>query len=222
MELELRDIVLGYKGNEPLCSAINRSVCSGCSVALVGRNGAGKSTLLRSVAGIVTPRGGEVVINGCAINRLGYAERARLVSFVSTEIITTAYMSVAQIVALGRMPYSGWAGQLREADRQIVEHSMRSVDVLQFAERTIDTLSDGQRQRVMVARALAQDTPVVVLDEPTAFLDWENREMVIKLLSNLAIETDKIIIFSTHELDLAKQYAGQVWQLSPIGIELQK
>lgn len=222
MQLELKNIVLGYKGNEPLCCSINQSVSSGRSVALVGRNGAGKSTLLRSVAGIVMPRQGEILINERAINRLSYAERALLVSFVSTEIITTAYMSVAQIVALGRMPYSGWAGQLRDEDRQIVEQSMRSVDVLQFAERTIDTLSDGQRQRVMVARALAQDTPVVVLDEPTAFLDWENREMVIKLLADLAIKMDKIIIFSTHELDLARQYAGSVWQLSPSGIELQK
>lgn len=219
MKLELKDIVLGYKGGEPLCSVLNVETSSGSSVAIVGRNGVGKSTLLRSVAGIVAPRAGRIVVDGHNILAISHSQRAKLVSFVSTEIISTAYTSVEQIVALGRSPYSGWAGRLSERDRQVVEWAMQRVDVTQFAARTVDTLSDGQRQRVMVARALAQDTPVVVLDEPTAFLDWENREMVITLLSDLAVQTGKIIIFSTHERDLALRHATHVWQLTPQGIE---
>ncbi|MEG2865275.1 MAG: ABC transporter ATP-binding protein, partial [Mucinivorans sp.] len=160
MYLELKNIVLGYKGSLPLSSIASCGVGSGLSVALIGRNGVGKSTLLRSMAGIVAPRGGEILLDGVSIQRLTPAERAEKVSFVSTEIIQTAYMSVAQIVALGRAPYCGWAGRLTASDRAIVERAMDSVDVAQFATRTIDTLSDGQRQRVMVARALAQDTPV--------------------------------------------------------------
>ncbi|MEG3047510.1 MAG: ABC transporter ATP-binding protein [Mucinivorans sp.] len=220
--MELKNIVLGYKGSLPLSSIASCGVGSGLSVALIGRNGVGKSTLLRSMAGIVAPRGGEILLDGVSIQRLTPAERAEKVSFVSTEIIQTAYMSVAQIVALGRAPYCGWAGRLTASDRAIVERAMDSVDVAQFATRTIDTLSDGQRQRVMVARALAQDTPVMVLDEPTAFLDWENREMVIRLLCELASSTGKIIIFSTHERDLALSSASHVWQLSPEGIEVMK
>lgn len=219
MKLELKDIVLGYKGGEPLCGDLNVETSSGSSVAIVGRNGVGKSTLLRSVAGIVAPRAGKIVVDGHNILSINHTQRARLVSFVSTEIISTAYTSVEQIVALGRSPYSGWAGRLSDEDRRVVEWAMQRVDVTQFAERTVDTLSDGQRQRVMVARALAQDTPVVVLDEPTAFLDWENREMVITLLSDLAAQTNKIIIFSTHERDLAMSHATHVWQLTPQGIE---
>ncbi|MEF9950309.1 MAG: ABC transporter ATP-binding protein, partial [Mucinivorans sp.] len=201
MKLELKNITLGYKGSPPLCSIAGASVVSGHSVALVGRNGVGKSTLLRSLAGIAAPRGGEILLDGVSMMRLTPIERSRIVSFVSTEITQTAYMNVAQIVALGRAPYCGWAGRLTAADRQIVSRAMESVCVTQFADRTIDTLSDGQRQRVMVARALAQDTSIVVLDEPTAFLDWENRELVIKLLADLAVQTNKIIIFSTHERD---------------------
>lgn len=221
MKLELKNITLGYKGNAPLCSDITRSVCSGNAVALVGRNGVGKSTLLRSIAGIVAPMGGEILVDGLSIQKISHADRARKVSFVSTEIITTAYMTVEQLVALGRTPYCGWAGKLQESDRNIVLRSMRSVNVEQFAKRTIDTLSDGQRQRVMVARALAQDTACIVLDEPTAFLDWENREMVISLLCDLAAQMDKIIIFSTHELSLARQFTCQVWMLTPEGLILE-
>lgn len=222
MQLELRNITLGYRGSEPLCSGLSGSASSGESVALIGRNGAGKSTLLRSVAGIVAPRVGDILVDGVNILTISPTERSRLVSFVSTEIVSAAYITVEQVVSLGRAPYSGWAGRLCDDDRMVVRHAMQSVDVEQFEGRTIDTLSDGQRQRVMIARALAQDTPCVVLDEPTAFLDWENREMVIRLLVDLAKDMNKIIVFSTHELSLAREYASSVWHLSREGLSVEK
>ena len=213
MQLELVDITLGYRGDRPLAVGLNGAVAQGESVALVGRNGVGKSTLLRSVAGLVPLAGGEVRVDGRSVFAMSHAERARTVSFVSTENVSAAYLNVEQVVAMGRAPYSGWAGRLTDEDRRKVVEALEAVDAARFVGRSIDRLSDGQRQRVMVARALAQDTPVVVLDEPTAFLDWDNRRLMIELLGRLA--ADKIILYSTHELDLAHTYASRVWSLTP-------
>lgn len=218
MELDITNISVGYKGSDPLCEGVNLTVSAGQAVALIGSNGVGKSTLLRSLAGIVAPQEGRVVLGGRDILKLKPYERSRAVSFVSTEVITIAYLTVQQVVALGRAPYSGWAFKLSEQDRAAIDRAMELTGTTIFGERCLDTLSDGQRQRVMVARAVAQDTPLVLLDEPTAFLDPENRELIIRLLCDLARQMNKIVIFSTHEVELAQRYVHTVWRMDPLCI----
>ncbi len=213
MKLEINNLSIGYKGHPPLCSDINFSVESGTSVALIGDNGSGKSTLLRTIASLHPHLGGDILLNGEDISRMNLSHRSTCLSFVSTEPIMGGYTTVEQVVSLGRVPYSGWAGRLSDADRSIVESAMIETNTLEFADRSINTLSDGQRQRVMIARALCQSTPVLVLDEPTAFLDPKNRSGVIDLLNRLAVEQGKIVIYSTHEVDLARISGSVLWHL---------
>lgn len=213
MELRLDNLTVGYRRQEPLCTGVNLSARSGEAIAIIGSNGAGKSTLLRSIASLIKYSEGRISIDGELITEIRAEERARKIAYVSTEIIATAYITVRQVVEMGRVPYSGWAGKLSPADMAIVDKAMLHTLTTDLATRTIDTLSDGQRQRVMIARALAQTTPVLLLDEPTAFLDPENREMVIKLLAQLAVDMDKIVLYSTHEVELARAHTSMIWQM---------
>lgn len=211
MELILRDLSVGYRYSEPLCRGINARIESGQCVALVGNNGTGKSTLLRTIASIIPSLGGEVLLDLDRVDTMRPIERACSLAFVSTEVISTAYTSVRQLVELGRTPFSGWAGRLSSLDREAVDQAMVLTNTMVFARCLIDKLSDGQRQRVMIARALAQTTPLLILDEPTAFLDPENREMIILLLDNLARSTSKIVLYSTHEVELARCHTTARW-----------
>lgn len=204
MELKLEKVTIGYRGDEALCSDINVSANSGEAVALIGSNGTGKSTLLRSIAALAKIREGVITLDGKLISAMPSHCRATTLAMVTTESINAAYTTVRQIIELGRVPYSGWAGKLSPEDIEVVDRAMESTKSTEFAKRTIDTLSDGQRQRVMLARAIAQTTPLLLLDEPTAFLDPENREMIISLIEELATKTNKIIIYSTHEVELAR------------------
>ncbi len=222
MELKLNNVTIGYKGGEALCSDINVSAKSGEAIALIGSNGAGKSTLLRSIASLVKLRSGLVTLDGEEIGKMAVEKRAQMISMVTTENIGIAYTTAKQIIALGRVPYSGWAGKLSVEDQNIVEQAMERTNTTAFANRTIDTLSDGQRQRVMLARALAQTTPLLLLDEPTAFLDPENREMIIRLLWELASEMNKIVIYSTHEVELAKRATTRCWEMKNRALSVDK
>lgn len=213
MELNLNNVTIGYHREDPLCCNITVRAISGESVAIIGGNGAGKSTLLRSMASLIKYPTGSITIDGELISTMRPEERARKIAYVSTEIISTAYVTVRQIVEMGRVPYSGWAGKLSSDDGVIVDQALAHTHCAELAKRTIDTLSDGQRQRVMIARALAQSTPVLLLDEPTAFLDPENREMIIRLLTNLASSMNKIVIYSTHEVDLARVHSTHIWKM---------
>lgn len=213
MELKLKDLSIGYKSSDILCSEINVSAKSGEAIALIGSNGAGKSTLLRSIASLIKVHRGEILIDNREISSIPLQERAMMLSMVMTQGVNMAYTTVRQVIELGRVPYSGWAGKLSEGDLKAVNEAMERTNVVELAGRTTDKLSDGQRQRVMLARALAQETPIMLLDEPTAFLDPENREMIINLLGSLAREMNKIIIYSTHEVDLAIKATSNCWVL---------
>ncbi len=148
------------------------------------------------------------------VSELSQKELARVISFVSTERPRVANLRVRDVVALGRGPYTDWTGRMSQADKSIVSQSIATVGMSEFADKPIDTLSDGELQRVMIARALAQDTPVVLLDEPTAFLDFHSRREVVELLAELAHRHGKTVVFSSHELDLVREFADKVIELA--------
>ncbi len=200
--IRLDDITLAY-GPRVLLSHVNARFGTGELVALAGRNGAGKSTLLRSVIGVECPASGRVMLDGKDAARLTPERLARTVAFVGTERVRIANLRCEDVVALGRAPYTNWVGRLQEEDRAIVADALRSVGMEAFTGRDMRTLSDGEAQRIMLARALAQQTPAIVLDEPSAFLDIPTRFEVCRLLGRLAHEQHKCILFSTHDLDAA-------------------
>lgn len=200
--IELCDLTIGY-GRRILLDRVSAAIDAGLLVALLGRNGTGKSTLMRAVAGLEKPLAGEIRLCGRPLRELPPQELAQIVSFVTTEKIRIANLTCREAVALGRAPYTDWLGRLDDADCRAVEHALAVVGMAAFAEKAMDRLSDGEAQRVMIARALAQDTPLILLDEPTAFLDMPNRYEVCTLLRRLAHDEGKCILFSTHELDIA-------------------
>ena len=171
--------------------------------ALLGRNGTGKSTLLRAIASLGEVQGGAIEIGGRELSELSNADLARMVAFVNTERVSVEAMTAYDLVAVGRSPYTDWSGRLRSSDHEVIERSIRIAGVEQLADRYVDTLSDGECQRVMIAKALAQDTPAILLDEPTSYLDMPNRYELCTLLSRLAHDEGKCVLFSTHELDIA-------------------
>ena len=209
--ISLENITLAY-GSRTILEGVTAEIPAGCSTALIGRNGTGKSTLLRAVAGIGTPtlsRGG-IFIGGADTARMKPAERARTVSVVTTDKCRVANLRVEDAVALGRAPYTNWIGRMQDDDRRIVAESLAQVGMAAFAHQTMDSLSDGEAQRVMIARALAQRTSVILLDEPTAFLDMPARYELCALLRRLARNEGKCILFSTHELDIAMRMCDRV------------
>lgn len=207
--VELIDLGLGY-GENTLFEGGNIGFGWGEFTALVGRNGTGKSTLLRSIAGLNKPLSGKITVDGEPIERLSQRQLASKISFVSTDEVRAANLKVADIVGLGRAPYTNWIGTLTDQDRTVVRRSLQLVGMGDFISKPIDTLSDGERQRVMIARALAQDTPIILLDEPTAFLDLPNRYEICILLRELAHSEGKSIIFSTHDLSVALELCDTI------------
>ncbi|MDW8300362.1 MAG: ABC transporter ATP-binding protein [Anaerolineae bacterium] len=189
----------------------------GTLVCLLGQNGAGKSTLMRTLAAVQKPLAGTVCVGAEDIHRLPISRLARLISIVLTERAQTSLLSVYELVALGRLPYTDWTGRLSAADRAIVEWALESVGATALAERPISELSDGERQKVMIGRALAQETPLIFLDEPTAFLDLPRRVEIMALLRRLAHRTGRAVLLSTHDLDLALRSADRIWLLDGEG-----
>ncbi len=207
--ITLQQLTLGFN-SRTLLNNCNATFEQGSLTALVGRNGAGKSTLLRVLAALDTPQAGDVIINNTPISTLNAEQRARLISFVSTQRVRVSNLKCKDVVAIGRTPYTNWMGSLQEQDKQCVAHALEAVGMTAFADRPIDTLSDGECQRIMIARALAQQTPIILLDEPTAFLDIPNRFEICRLLATLAHNENKTIIFSTHDIDAAMPVCDNV------------
>lgn len=200
--IQLEAFTLGY-GQQILLDHVSANLDGGGLIALLGRNGSGKSTLLRATAGLGTIKSGRILLAGKDLAELRPEELARTVSFVTTEKVRIPNLKCRDVVALGRAPYTNWVGRLQPRDREIVDKSLALLDMSTYAERTMDQMSDGECQRIMIARALAQDTPIILLDEPTSFLDLPNRYELGVLLQRLAHEQNKCILFSTHELDIA-------------------
>ncbi len=212
--IELRNITLSF-GERVLLDSVNATFGKGSLTALIGRNGAGKSTLLRAISAMGQPNAGSILLGGEDIAQMTAERAARTVGVVTTERIRIPNLTVEQTVALGRAPYTNWIGHLQAADRQIVSQAIREVGMEEFAHKSMDSLSDGESQRVMIARVLAQQTPIILLDEPTAFLDIPTRHQTCRLLQQLALREQKCILFSTHDLDSALPYCNRVAVVDP-------
>lgn len=214
LTISLHDLTTGYRtrhGLKPVSRDINASLRPGELTCLLGPNGAGKSTLLRTLSGFSKPLSGSVMLMGRDISSYSPSELSRLVGVVLTERLMVSEMTVEELVGMGRAPYTGFWGRLSVADRRIVADALRAVGVADMAGRAIQTLSDGERQKVMIAKALAQQTPVILLDEPTAFLDYPSKVEMMRLLHSLARTEGKTIFLSTHDLELALRTSDTVW-----------
>lgn len=213
-DLEIGFILNNHK-KEIVYSGINVSAAKGELVALIGQNGIGKSTLLRTLANLQKSLSGEILIKGTEISEFKRIEAARLISFVSTEPVRIANLKVFDLVALGRFPHTNWAGRLKQRDRQLVQQAIRLAGLEGFEQKSVSEISDGERQRAMIARTLAQETGIMILDEPTAFLDLPGKYEIIQILNDLASNTEKTIIFSTHDLNIAMHRADKIWLMLP-------
>ncbi len=215
--LTTNHLSIGYskKGKTDIIqSDLNLELRAGELVCLIGPNGSGKSTLLRTLTGLQKPLSGHTFINGQDIAGISMHEKALLFALVLTDRVDIENATVLDIVAFGRQPYSSWWGTTSAVDAKIVNEAIVMVHLEDMQQRLVSELSDGERQRVMIAKALAQDTSIIMLDEPTAHLDLPNRVEIMLLLHKLAHKTAKAIILSTHELDLALQAADRIWLMS--------
>lgn len=211
--IRIDNLSLAYRGGKRILTRGNATVPAGTLCALIGRNGSGKSTLLRAMCGTDRPESGRILIGGSDVTAARPAELARLLAIVTTERIRVARLTCRDVVALGRAPFTGGFGRLSAHDHKAVQQAMELTGCAAFASRAIATLSDGESQRVMLARALAQDTPVILLDEPTSFLDVPSRLGITALLASLAHQQGKTIVYSTHELELAYDRSDSVMLL---------
>jgi iron complex transport system ATP-binding protein len=218
--LRTRDLAVGYrtrKTRRAVLERVNLAVHNGELVCLLGPNGIGKSTLLRTIVRMQPPLWGEVELDGADLRSITQGDLARRLGVVLTERVAVEALPARRIVELGRYPHSGWFGHVTDRDRQVVDWAIDAVGVRHLAERDFSRLSDGERQRVMIARALAQEPVLLVLDEPTAFLDVPSRVEVMGLLRQLTREGPLAVVVSTHDLELALRTADVVWLIMPGG-----
>jgi iron complex transport system ATP-binding protein len=189
---------------------INLKFESGKLIALIGANGIGKSTLLRTLTGIQKPLSGEIELNQKPILSYTALELAQNLSVVLTEKLPPSNLTVYELVALGRQPYTNWVGKLTASDQEKIGNAIALTNIQEIVLKKHFEISDGQLQKVLIARALAQDTPLIILDEPTTHLDLHHKVSLFKLLKKLAQETHKCILFSTHDIDLAIQLSDEM------------
>lgn len=215
--LTLSDLSTGYatKGNRATISVgINATLHAGELTCLLGPNGAGKSTLLRTLCGFQPQLDGRIEMDGRDLSDYTPRELSTRIGVVLTDRVDVRGMRVDELVAMGRSPYTGFWGGLQKQDHEAVADAIKKVGIQALATREVNTLSDGERQKAMIAKALAQQTPIILLDEPTAFLDFPSKVEMMLLLRRLAHETGKAIFLSTHDLDMALQTADRLWLLS--------
>jgi len=212
--LSVKELKIGYvfgRGENVLLNHINCCAKSGELIALIGRNGIGKSTLLRTLARLQKHMGGEILLNEKNIVNYSRMELAQEVGYISTEIINVSNMTVLDMVSLGRFPHTNWIGKMDKESVYAISQALANTSMENYSGRLISELSDGERQRAMIARLLAQDTEIMILDEPTAFLDIGGKYEILHLLSNLAHNNNKTLIFSTHDMQMAISHADKIW-----------
>jgi iron complex transport system ATP-binding protein len=216
--LETHELTIGYTAprqpNAVIARGLNVTLRAGELVCLLGPNGAGKSTLMRTIAGMQKPLAGRVMLCGDDITALRPRQLAARLSVVLTDRPNVGLLNGYALVALGRHPHTDWTGRLSRYDEAVIRWAVDAVGARDLAERPVMELSDGQRQKLMIARALAQESELILLDEPTAFLDLPRRAEIMRLLRHLAAQTGRAILLSTHDLDLALRSADTLWLLA--------
>jgi len=216
ISIELKDLATGYvtkNGKKTIASGLNATLESGEMTCLLGPNGAGKSTLLRTLAAFQPVLNGTIEVRGKKLEEYTSKELSQVVSVVLTDNSDIKNMRAEEVVAMGRSPYTGFWGKLNEKDKTVIKKCLHWVGIEDLADRRMQTLSDGERQKVMIAKAVAQETPIILLDEPTAYLDYPSKIAMMLLLHRLAKALKKTIFMSTHDLEHALQVADQVWLL---------
>lgn len=208
--LKTTSLSIGYNG-KTVASDINVSLNEGDMIALIGPNGAGKSTLFKTFSMHIKPVGGRIELFGNDMSLYDNKNRAKMLGIVLTERPDDMFLKVFDVVAAGRAPYTNMFGRLNEIDENNIKVSLELAGVNNLIDRTFNTLSDGEKQKVMIAKAIAQNTPIIMLDEPTAFLDYPSKIELFSLLKKLAKEQHKAILFSSHDLELLLRYTDDIW-----------
>ncbi|MDX1902536.1 MAG: ABC transporter ATP-binding protein [Thermonemataceae bacterium] len=212
--LEVKKLAISYE-KKLICEQISFAAAKGEFLCLLGRNGTGKSSLLRILAGLQKYQKGTILLDNTELRLYHSKQLAHKIALVLNEKLPAEYLKVREVVALGRSPHLNWYGKYQESDEIAIQKAMKITEIENFADRYLHTLSDGERQRVWLARALAQDTPLVILDEATAFLDAYYRKEMIAMLQKIALQEQKCILLATHEIDLALAYAHRLLLLTP-------
>ena len=220
--LELRDLYIGYSDDANrriVAQTLNAALPRGVLTCLIGANGVGKSTLMRTMAAFQPPLKGEVYVDGKSIGEYSPKELSERIGVVLTEKTALADLTVEEVVGLGRVPYTNFWGSLTKHDQEVVDEAIALVGLEDLRHRKIHQVSDGERQKTMIAKALAQQTPLIFLDEPTAFLDYPSKIAMMQLLRRLSLEQGKLIVLSTHDLEIAFQTADRLWLLQQSGLQ---
>nr|WP_320117881.1 ABC transporter ATP-binding protein [uncultured Marinifilum sp.] len=214
--LQLKDLSVGY-GSKLVANKLSANIPSGELICLLGSNGTGKSTLIRSICAFQPVLAGSVIVDKLDVHKLGARELSKSIAVVLTDRVVVPNATVSELVGYGRSPYTGMLGRLNANDKAIVSNAIKECGIAHKKDSTLSSLSDGERQKAFIAKALAQDTPLIILDEPTAFLDLPARVEIMQLLRNIANSSGKSILMSTHDLDLALQLSDRLWLLQQGG-----
>ncbi len=217
LPLNTHNLIIGYKGKkqEPIAGPLDFNIQKGKLYGLIGVNGIGKSTLIKTISGLLPPLEGQVLINGQDIFKLNAQERATYISLVLTDRFNSGLATVLDIIKMGRYPYTNWQFALSTNDTEIINSAINAVGLEDKRNSLFEELSDGNKQKVMIAKALAQDTPLLILDEPTVHLDIKNRYIILEMLQILAHKHQKTIIFSGHDLDYMLTFCDQLMLMTP-------
>jgi cobalamin transport system ATP-binding protein len=223
LPLRTTNLVIGYKGKKPIPVAgpLEFNIAKGELYGLVGINGIGKSTLIKTLSGLLPPLEGQVLINGENIFSLNPQDKAKHISLVLTDKFNGGFATVEEIVKMGRYAYTNWQFAISNTDKEIIDTALESVGLQKKRKLLFSELSDGNKQKVMIAKALAQDTPLMILDEPTVHLDIKNRFIILELLKKLSCEHGKSILFSGHDLDYMLSFCDKMMLMTPDNLSIE-
>lgn len=215
--IDIHNLSIGYKEKKYekiIAHSINTSIYAGQFISLIGPNGSGKTTLLRTLSSFLCPLCGEIIIGGKKISFYSNKNLAKIISIVLTEKINVHNMSVYELMSIGRSPYTGFFGKLKKEDEFFIKEILQLIQITNLINKNVQILSDGEKQKIMLAKALVQQTPIIFLDEPTSFLDMPSKIEIFKILKKISKTKQKTILLSTHDINIALQVSDKIWLMS--------